>query len=447
MTLSLITRGSGVSIAGRQPRGVSPAFTRASAAYQSDGRLVGVGVPRFETVGGRRGVLVEARAANLLTTNQASCEVDTTGFLNSGYNVTRGAVLSATTERCLFGEKCLKIDTTGGAFEGVNIRYQGPVLPADEYTLSSRICNYPGESIRVVIRDNTNNRYVVALNLKVTGLGLGWSLLHYCFRLESPSSDLSLQITLNNYPVATVWYVDGNELRAGNALLNESSFSEAVREAEILTLFDVLSPRRGTIACWHRLGFVGGDQYLFANDAVYNEVNHLNVHIGSSFMVELRRTDRTQVRKNFPAYKVKAGEWQHWALVYDADAGLLDLYINGERVTDGVQVDISAINLNTTLHLSGHKGNMTYGASGLRSGLLVSHRALCAAEIASHMAGNIPSDCYHYPFDGDLWPAPGSLGAVVAPAVATRPGRIDVATSRGSADIITRTGKLEVISR
>lgn len=67
MTTSIITRGSGVSIAGRQSRGLSPAFSRASAAYQSDGRKVGVGVPRFEVVDGRRGVLLEEWTTNLVT--------------------------------------------------------------------------------------------------------------------------------------------------------------------------------------------------------------------------------------------------------------------------------------------------------------------------------------------------------------------------------------------
>lgn len=66
MPTSIITRGSGVSIAGRQSRGLSPAFSRASAAYQSDGRKVGVGVPRFEVVDGRRGVLVEEGTTNLV---------------------------------------------------------------------------------------------------------------------------------------------------------------------------------------------------------------------------------------------------------------------------------------------------------------------------------------------------------------------------------------------
>lgn len=152
---------------------------------------------------------------NLLTANQSSVETNTSGFSTYGFNTFAGAVLARDTSEKGQGEASLKVTTNGlSAWQGVNINYQGDPLAGD-LTFSFYVKAPKGTPLRAVIYDNTNAGYPSGYTLEFTASGR-WERKSVTFEPKARTKDLSLQVTLNNYTTATVFYLDGVQLEKGD---------------------------------------------------------------------------------------------------------------------------------------------------------------------------------------------------------------------------------------
>lgn len=440
MPTSIITRGSGVSIAGRQSRGLSPAFSRASAAYQSDGRLVGVGVPRFETVGGRRGVLVEAG-----TTNRAINRlfVNPTAEWVSGVGITRSSRVTDTP----FGVRpVLVVDGAAAIWIALAGAYKWTLPGADKPVALSMWMRNLGST------SGTPSFYLgVGYRTAEDTLPVGgeWIQVRRTFQ---PGEYVANGLLHWFKGVAGQVEVCAIQVEYGRAYA--TSFVDGTRAAEVLSLPEsVWSPDTGAFVCCVKVAGSSISKTITLQwDQTGSPASRFGLWIDSDGAVTFNfagsSTDSRYIVRSIG--RVDDNQWHHCAATWDQRA--VTLFIDG--VVAGYKIVPTRIQND-----GGRRGGVipigrrgwTYNdeyLDGLISDLRIYPRALSAAEIAAHAAGNIvASDCFHYPFDGDLWPAPRSLGAVIAPAVATRPGQVDVATRHGSVDIITRPGKLEVVKR
>lgn len=156
---------------------------------------------------------VEVR--NLLTANQSSIETNTTGFSSYGFNTFAGSVLARDTAEKGQGAASLKITTNGiNAWQGVNVNYQGDAIAGD-LTFSFYVKAPQGTPLRAVIYDNTNAGYPSGYTMEFTASGR-WERKTVTFKPTARTKDLSLQVTLNNYTTATVFYLDGLQLEKGD---------------------------------------------------------------------------------------------------------------------------------------------------------------------------------------------------------------------------------------
>lgn len=156
---------------------------------------------------------VEVR--NLLTANQSSVETNTSGFSTYGFNTFAGAVLARDTAEKGQGQASLKVTTNGlSAWQGANVNYQGNAIAGD-LTFSFYVKAPKDTPLRAVIYDNTNASYPAGHTLEFTATGK-WERKSVTFEPTARTKDLSLQVTLNNYTTATVFYLDGLQLEKGD---------------------------------------------------------------------------------------------------------------------------------------------------------------------------------------------------------------------------------------
>lgn len=441
MTTSIITRGSGVSIAGRQSRGLSPAFSRASAAYQGDGRKVGVGVPRFETVDGRRGVLVEEATTNLVANPAFVQGLD--GWARNK---------DATLDHVVLGGKswCKVTSNQAGSTPGVLSGWI-PVSANATYTFSlTGFVGQGAETVYAYVNGNVTSNVVWYRPSSRLG--------------TSPSRKVETFNTGDNTKlrVGALWagVAIGNWFEVTEVQLEAkpyaTSFVDGTRATEYLTLppLEVLELREGTFECWFQ------PEPAFWKDSWNRIIGHSTAmnrneielmrnfdSSGLAFAISNSAGGTLGWNKVSTKTSLNVGTWYHVAAVWSASQGRYAIYLDGVKENESPVSETYFPSATGTLAIGYHPNGQRWLNSPVAM-CRIYRRALTDQEIAAHAAGNIvATDCYHYPFDGDLWPAPGSLGAVVAPAVATRPGRVDVVTRRGSVDIITRPGKLEVIGR
>lgn len=449
MTTSIITRGSGVSIAGRRSRGLSPAFSRASAAYQSDGRVVGIGVPRFETVDGRRGVLVEEGTTNLVALARLDTDSDGDGVADGFYRNDPG------------GAYCVELVEDSEAFTGRAQQLAISDIPSGKNLWIRQDVKGISSGDRITFSCRIKADIRVAAQVKIY-LHLGAGGIAYAATLARSTGGYQTYV-VQNYDTtgmnqAALLCLISADAPGSNATLDidwlqiekkpyATSFVDGTRAAESLSIptAELLSVQEGSVECWARPNWS-------ATAAVSNKVIVSAFSAGASNGAYWFGYSATQNKWGVPDAGLYSGVQTFAAqtrfyLVLTWDSATLKLYMNGSLVGTAAKPANFALAADGLMRIGGFvSGN--YQFDGLIDGLRIYRRALTDEEIAAHAAGNIVAkDCYHYPFDGDLWPAPGSLGAVVAPAVTTRPGRVDVVTRRGSVDIITRPGKLEVIRR
>lgn len=449
MPTSIITRGSGVLVAGRRSRGLSPAFSRASAGYQSDGRKVGVGVPRFETVDGKA-VLVEEGTTNSLTT--PLIDAKGTGWYTEALLGNGQARLSM---GALIGQYSLELlvpfsNQQGGTDRAIwRTNGLGPCLSSTTYTCSGWVTDpTKAASVQPQFYDDVEGKHYRILaeytGQSVQNDGMTWYRAAKTFTTTANPRWLWFRFS-SEFPNSTgTWRACGFQLETKPYA---TSFADGTRAAESLSIptAELLSVQEGSVECWARPNWS-------ATAAASNKVIVSAFSAGASNGAYWFGYSATQNKWGVPDAGLYSGVQTFAAqtrfyLVLTWDSATLKLYMNGSLVGTAAKPANFALAADGLMRIGGFvSGN--YQFDGLINGLRIYRRALTADEIAAHAAGGIvAADCYHYAFDGDLWPAPGSLGAVVAPAVTTRPGRVDVITRRGSVDIITRPGKLEVIRR
>lgn len=130
----------------------------------------------------------------------------------------------------------------------------------------------------------------------------------------------------------------------------------------------VLPPERGTVFFRASSDGFTGTINLIANAPQLGQAGHLSVLIGA----------QNQIKANPPGgsfdrgFAAQPGGWSSWALVYDTPAGVLDLYRNGSRITDGATVTgLSTWVPESTLYLSGRNDGVFPGGNGFRDDLVV----------------------------------------------------------------------------
>lgn len=412
MTLSVITRNALASVVGRQPRGLSPAFSRTSAAYQGDGRLVGVGVPRFETIAGRRGVLVEEattnRAINRLFTNP-------TDEWGAAAGITRSSRVTDTP----FGVRpVLVVDGPSALYINIGIAYRWTLPGADKPVALTIWMRNLGDS------SGTPSFYLgVAYKAaeNVLAAGGGWIPVRRTFQPGEYAATGQL-----HWLKGVTGQVEVCALQVEYDKAYATSFADGTRAAELLTLpTSLLDPTQGTVEMWAWLPD-GPMSYLFVvggADGNHNRlyVNGLNTGAAAQQM-KITIGDGTGSAQT-PFVGVSRNAWHYYAARWTPT--LVQLTV------DSTTVQIGRSGGTPTFGALTYVGSSLGGfqANAHISGLRIHRRALSDEEIAAHATCSVTAhDGYHYPLDGDLWPAPGSLGAVEVPSVATRPGQSDVIT-------------------
>jgi hypothetical protein len=148
---------------------------------------------------------------NYFTEGQATCEIDTTGFLTSSHNVQSGSTISITTDEKYQGSGCLKVVTnTTNAYEGVDIRYDD-VNISGYVTFSVYIKAPAGLHMRIVTRDYANQEYTSPDLVHWYASG-NWERHHITFYLSQESRTIDCQITVYNSKGNYTFYVDSAQL-------------------------------------------------------------------------------------------------------------------------------------------------------------------------------------------------------------------------------------------
>ena len=431
MTTSIITRGSGVSIAGRQSRGLSPAFTRASTATNPDtGATVAANEPRF--VEGRFGkaVLVEEGTANLLPENQRSIETDITGFVKA---VGTETLSRDVTERW-HGAASLKVIASGSE-RGVATSL-AQTTPGTTYTFSAWVKG-SGSVVARVLEYTAGGAVVGYTSSSAIVLTSSWQRIGItrAFGATGAQARCAL-LTPVGYEQAITLYTDGLQLEAkpyATSFVDGTRAQEALKVA--LDSLDLAPNGDWTIE--------GGARVMNMSNGVevwsalfqmgnYYEANQseFEIWLNHNGYVKAWSHDNKQSRyRSLFAYdyaELSAGF--RFAVAHDASANTYRIHFRTKDREFWDTWALSHANPIAPVLGVGSKPNGGNNLGGSIEGLRLHRRALSDEEIAAHAAGDIGSlgDCYHYPFDGNLWPAPGSLGAVVAPSIITRPGKLEV---------------------
>jgi hypothetical protein len=219
-------------------------FSRASTAYKDDGSAVAAGEPRYETLGGRQGVMVEAGATNLLTVNQASVETDLAGI---GKNI--GTETHArTTAEYWSGAACLQVQTTSNGSEGFFTSATG-CSPSQSYTASVWLKGAGTVLLRIVEIDVGLGIVGSTFSALIT-LTAQWT--RYTVSRTFGASGVYMRMMVTNSPPQTVtWYADGMQIEQ-KAYPTSWQLPGTARAAESLS-FDpapVVTPEAGALALW-----------------------------------------------------------------------------------------------------------------------------------------------------------------------------------------------------
>ena len=408
MPTSIITRGSGVSVAGRQSRGLSPAFSRASAAYQSDGRKVGVGVPRFSEGRTGKAIFVEEGTTNLCQNGGAELGATWWGAYNNGWSVEAEAVR--------WGNKAFRCNK--GYYGGL----QSPKVAFDctkAISVSFDLCRIVGEAWwHILFYNNEGVQVGQRGNRQIpTGLHGAWEHMVIAL-LPSDIAETATQTVVRLLRRGVETTID--DVVYDNILCEQkpyaTSFTDSTRAADRLTIpTTITSAGSWAIEAWARTNITAGfERTLFEAAGVFA------VGLGADNKPTLTWTSAEGPQTVSGAQTVTnpTGD-HHWAYTYDG--AIARVYVDGATVIEAATEFAGAMPAEIVIGTAeGRYWN------GYIEDLVIAKHAYSGSDIASHMAGDTPSDCYYYPFDGNLWPAPGSLGAVVAPSIITRPGKLEV---------------------
>jgi hypothetical protein len=210
-----------------------PTFSRASTAYKKDGTQLGSGTPRYETGKFGQGVMMEEGTTNLLTANQSSIETS----LPAGY-VAAGGTLTRDTTTAWQGSACMKIVTTTGLLDGVDL-WNGavntgfPVTAGQTYTASAYVKgNAGGEVITMYIyaSDWTNIG-----STAVTLTNTAWQRISVTVTIPTGKTGIFILIRKSSDAGIRTWFIDGLQLEQ-KAYATSWQIGGTARSAETLTI-------------------------------------------------------------------------------------------------------------------------------------------------------------------------------------------------------------------
>lgn len=365
-------------------KGVAATFTRGSVAAKLDGSQVASGLPRYETGKFGKAMMIEEGTTNLISNANGKLTSMTAG------GTTPPTVSSVTDQNNPFGSQCWKIDfpangSTGYAGSRAISNNGSSLSVSTKYSFTVWIKGMT-DNLRVYVTGNEGTPLLTASGKQI-GDWYEYRLNGYTM-LYGGSELFAFYMLTATTNIQTIYVAVGQMEQKSFA----TSFINGVRNNEVVTLTDVLGATKGTISAWLKLDQVDGkDGYIFHNNVGYNQANTLFAHAGNGmYTIKVLLPDGTPISKTYNSSVLAANTWQMWTLVYDATVGLFDFYHNGTRVTDGSTVSISTLNINTTLHLSGHLGDPYYGMNGLRDEVRVDKIARTADEIKAWYVSQAP---------------------------------------------------------
>ena len=249
-------------------------FSRTGVAYDQYGATVIANNPRFQTIAGKSGILIEEGTTNLLTANQ-STGTDTLGD-TTGFAIVHGSeTISSTTEQYFQGTKSLKCVCPGTysteGWKTTNIT----VSASTSYTASAWVRVNAGVSFMFGVTDvndkATQNTY--------TGTGT-WQYVSVSQTTDSDTVLVVRSYTVTS-PQACTMYADMIGLEA-KAYPTSWVLGGTTRNAETLTIpSSVVNLSQGTIEteiyCNTALITTGIKKYIFdANGTGYIRLFHDN---------------------------------------------------------------------------------------------------------------------------------------------------------------------------
>lgn len=227
---------------------IIPTFTRSSVAYKLDGTQVAAGKPRFETIDGRTGVLIEEGTTNLLA--NPSFESDFTGWTNSP-NISGSEWVIATDSKW-HGSKAAKLVGNGShTWKGKCQIINNPTA-GTKYTLSAWVRCSPGVTYGAYVRirkstDGGNTWNVAAESEEAKGAN--WTRIFCTYTVESGVNAVLFEFysSTGNASGQAVW-VDACQVEAKEY---PTSWTDSSRTAESLSIpITGLSPNQGTLSFW-----------------------------------------------------------------------------------------------------------------------------------------------------------------------------------------------------
>lgn len=216
------------SLLSQQQKSVPLSFNRAGVAYNEFGETVIANNPRFQSMAGKRGVLIEEATTNLLTANQSNAGSDgtTTGFIPvAGKNNT----ISSTTEQFKQGSRSIKCVTGGETtYEGFATSGSPNITTGLTYTAGVWVLAPLNALMELRL-------YSPDVNILIPFTGTGnWQFISGVHTLTS-ATRIDMWVRTRTSAQAITYYVDMLQLEA-KAYPTSWVLGGTTRNAETLTI-------------------------------------------------------------------------------------------------------------------------------------------------------------------------------------------------------------------
>lgn len=352
-------------------------FTDGTRPYTT---LVASGVPRFETIGGRTGVMVEEGTTNLKAdgSNESAASLVTYGTHST---VTR------TTDEAHSGSYSLKVELNASAasWEGAQTTawtvavttLRGKTLTVSIWFKRTEVVNN-GYRVSLGDSDGTNWEWVNGANSEKTA---DWQRIVATKVIQADAT--SIQVTVNaNFNGAVTFYLDDLQLQEGVA----TTYTDTTRAAETVTIptAGVLSAAEGTVefaycpnntpAASHPLCI------LFDAGPDTGSLNAFRIYGNTNGSVWVIYGDGVAANRAIAAAAgaLTGGAWTVITVSWGA-AGVT-LYVNGAKI--GTSAFVWVPSLGSGAYIGRQYNIAQRYANGLISDLRISSRARTDAEIA-----------------------------------------------------------------
>ncbi|SES46330.1 Concanavalin A-like lectin/glucanases superfamily protein [Actinokineospora terrae] len=216
---------------------------------------------------------------------------------------------------------------------------------------------------------------------------------------------------------------------------------------EVPNLVD--ATRSFSVAVWAKLDRVGGNPSVVSQDGTTASAFQVQATWDGRWAFVMHGADAAgggprQDRAYGPAIQV--GVWTHLAAVYDADAKLVQLYVNGELAGSAAHPQTWTNPAGKfTIGRSKFNGNLTDYFPGAIDDVAVYSRSLFSDEVRA-MAGRDTSLVHHYRLDEPSGAVAadsvGSFPATMTGGIGHVPGRVGNAAAFDGTDDIATTPKL-----